>query len=309
MAEISIEEMNSLVNDGVVGASEFTEWISIRACKFACDGDLAALSLALDEGADPNLADDDGKNPLIYAARVGHEHCVARLLEAGADPNCAASGRESVLMFAACSGHARCVARLLEAGADPNYKLLGRSVLEHTVLASHAGAVEALLAGGADARPDVEYTRNLKHLPPLNFRDAVSDPCSRSHRHGSGRIIPLLLRAGALKGNNGYCYRVRGDPSGFSPSITRRLNYLHAVQAAGGFPSYARAHRSIFVAIFSRGTLLPTAVLLTIVEYWAHLGWYQYHVPGTTEWVRRLSLRRITAGIQGSWNSGGTECY
>ena len=106
MAEISIEEMKSLVNDGVVGASEFTEWISARACKFACDGDLAALSLALDEGADPNLADDDGKNPLIYAAKMGHEHCVARLLEAGADPNCAASGRESVLMFAACSGHA-----------------------------------------------------------------------------------------------------------------------------------------------------------------------------------------------------------
>ena len=304
MAEISIEEMKSLVSDGVVSESDFTEWIRLRVWAFARGGDLAALSLALDEGADPNLADDDGKNPLIYAAKMGHEHCVARLLEAGADPNCAASGRESVLMFAACSGHARCVARLLEAGADPNYELLGRSVLEHTILASHAGAVEALLAGGADARPDVEYTTNLKHLLPMLLRDAVSDPCCHSHRHGSGRIIPLLLRAGALKGNNHFLYYPVSE--GFSPSITRKFEYMHAVQAAGGFPSYARAHRSIFVAIFSRGTLLPTAVLLTIVEYWAHLGWYQYHVPGTTEWVRRLSLRRITARTS---RRGGTECY
>ncbi len=83
MAELSLGLMKSLVNDGVVGASEFTEWIRLRVWAFARGGDLAALSLALDEGADPNLADDDGKNPLIYAAKWGHEQCVARLLEAG----------------------------------------------------------------------------------------------------------------------------------------------------------------------------------------------------------------------------------
>ena len=56
----------------------------------------------------------------------------------------------------------------------------------------------------------------------------------------------------------------------------RLFEYLQAVQAAGGFPAYARAHRSRFAAIFSRGTRLPVDVIPTIVDYWAHLGWYQY---------------------------------
>ena len=54
------------------------------------------------------------------------------------------------------------------------------------------------------------------------------------------------------------------------------LEYLQAVQAAGGFPVYARAHRSLFVRILSRGTRLPADVIPKIVDYWAHLGWYQY---------------------------------
>ena len=277
MAEISIEEMKSLVNDGVVKESEFTEWISIRACKFAHDGDLAALSLALDEGADPNLADDDGKNPLIYAAKMGHEHCVARLLEAGADPNWGVpsdeSGRKSALAFAVCNGHARCVERLLAAGANeaiyghfgPEYRVLHQSIRD-----SRAGAVEASF---------VRYTQHVLI--------ADADPGRQSHRQV---IIPLFyhcsLRAGASIHEKDNWWLWRGYQVFSEPAVERYYHgnikgfeYLDAVHAAGGLAPYARAHRSIFVAIFSRGTLLPTAVLLTIVEYWAHLGWYQYRVP------------------------------
>ena len=46
-------------------------------------------------------------------------------------------------------------------------------------------------------------------------------------------------------------------------------------------PAYARAHRSMFAAIFSRGTRLPADVIPKIVDFWAHLGWYEYSVPGT----------------------------
>jgi len=37
----------------------------------------------------------------------------------------------------------------------------------------------------------------------------------------------------------------------------------------------------MFAAIFSRGRRLPADVIPKIVEYWAHLGYYQYRVPGT----------------------------
>ena len=154
----------------------------------------------------------------------------------------------------------------------------GRSVLHHAVLDSRAGAVEALLAGGASVVRTGIYKQHVLIV------DAVWALGRRSHRHGSGRIIPLLLRAGAVipEGDEVFWrdYQRLSDSTNVEArSKIRRFEYLHAVQAAGGFPAYARAHRSIFVAIFSRGTRLPTDVLPTIVEYWAHLGWYQYRVP------------------------------
>ena len=285
LAEISIGEMKSLVNDGVVTDSEFTQWISASACQFACDGDLAALSLALDEGADPNFEllfdnnDFAGEiSPLIYAAKKGHEQCVARLLEAGADPNSGAPGI-SALCFAVWDGHARCVERLLAAGANPSYRNfgLGHRTLHHTILDSRAGA---------DGASFVTYTQHIL------IAVAASDP-GQSHRHVRDGIIPLFyhcsLSAGASIPQDDY-WLWRGyqdyynDPRGcagerYSRSNIKGFEYLDAVHAAGGLAAYARAHRSIFVAIFSRGTRLPTDVLPTIVEYWAHLGWYQYRVP------------------------------
>ena len=37
----------------------------------------------------------------------------------------------------------------------------------------------------------------------------------------------------------------------------------------------------MFAAIFSRGTRPPADVIPKIVDFWAHLGWYEYSVPGT----------------------------
>ena len=71
----------------------------------------------------------------------------------------------------------------------------------------------------------------------------------------------------------------KNDPN--KPHYRKAIEYLRAVRVAGGFPAYARAHRSMFAAIFSRGTRPPADVIPKIVDYWAHLGWYEYSVPGT----------------------------
>ena len=61
-----------------------------------------------------------------------------------------------------------------------------------------------------------------------------------------------------------------------TPRKRKVIEYLQAVQAAGGFPAYARGHRSRFVGILSRGTRLPADVIPKIIEYWVHVGWYKY---------------------------------
>ena len=96
------------------------------------------------------------------------------------------------------------------------------------------------------------------------------------------KILPLLLRAGASINEPAIAekYEDLNNPN-ISPHYRKAIRYLRAVHVAGGFPAYARAHRSMFAAIFSRGTRLPADVIPKIVDFWAHLGWYEYSVPGT----------------------------
>ena len=96
----------------------------------------------------------------------------------------------------------------------------------------------------------------------------------------------MLLRAGASINEPAITAKFqefqilyKNDPN--KPHYRKAIRYLRAVRVAGGFPAYARAHRSMFAAIFSRGTRLPADVIPKIVDFWAHLGWYEYSVPGT----------------------------
>ena len=81
------------------------------------------------------------------------------------------------------------------------------------------------------------------------------------------------LRSAALRAGLSIEPAIEGS---IHTAAAGQVFYLRAVHAAGGFPAYARAHRSRFAAIFSRGTRLPADVIPKIVEYWAHLGWYKY---------------------------------
>jgi ankyrin repeat protein len=48
---------------------------------------VATVKLLLDRGADPNLADDRGRTPLMIAAERGHAEIAALLLQRGSDPS------------------------------------------------------------------------------------------------------------------------------------------------------------------------------------------------------------------------------
>ena len=90
--------------------------------------------------------------------------------------------------------------------------------------------------------------------------------------------VPLTVR-GRVSPEITFEFQTLNDPErsgSLRPAQRKVLEYLQAVQAAGGFPAYARAHRSRYAPIFSRGTRLPADIIPKIVEYWAHLGWYKY---------------------------------
>ena len=114
----------------------------------------------------------------------------------------------------------------------------------------------------------------------------MAEDDSSSDAGAAQQAPPMLLRAGASINEPAITAKFqefqnlyKNDPN--KPHYRKAIEYLRAVRAAGGFPAYARAHRSMFAAIFSRGTRLPADVIPKIVDYWAHLGWYEYSVSGT----------------------------
>jgi len=246
----------------------------------ALKGDLAALSRWLDNGADPNLEDSDGYTPLIFAVTNNHAGCVERLIEAGARPNCRTNTSSTPLNSAASIGNAAIIRMLLAAGAQVNPVPGDEEIREHPPLywaidGNHAPAVRELLEAGADPNYEIMPGHTITITPLVR---AVSF----SHVVQRRPIPQLLLRAGAsIHESIIEMFQNVDDIAITSPARAEQIRWLRAVHAGGGFPAYARGHRSMFAALFSRGTRLPADVVPKIVEYWAHLGYYQYRVPGT----------------------------
>ncbi len=83
-------------------------------------GDMEAIGLLLERGADVNARNPGGHTPLTAAATAGHTDAVKLLLNEGADPNSKKVYHRSALELALEGGHSD-VAKLLEAcGAIPD---------------------------------------------------------------------------------------------------------------------------------------------------------------------------------------------
>ena len=104
----------------------------------ALRGDLAAINRALDEGADPNLADADGYNPLIFACENNHVDCATRLIEAGARLDCHTNQGRTPLNIAARYGYADLIRVLLAGGAQIDFTPTSQFLGEATSPLHHA---------------------------------------------------------------------------------------------------------------------------------------------------------------------------
>lgn len=78
---------------------------------------LRVMTMLLQAGADPKLADDNGDTPLLEASKRGPADSVQQLLDYGADPNQADRYGYTPLMAAANARLVECVSVLLEHGA------------------------------------------------------------------------------------------------------------------------------------------------------------------------------------------------
>ena len=130
------------------------------------EGNVAEVRRLLDEGADPNLANEYGASPMSLAAEVANTEILNRLLEAGADADSPNQDGQSALMAVARTGNVAAAKALLEHGAtvDARESFGGQTALMWASARRHPEMMELLLAHGAsiDARSTArEYQRHV----------------------------------------------------------------------------------------------------------------------------------------------------
>ena len=139
-------------------------------------------------GADVNLTFDNGKTPLMVAAKHGQSELVTALLASGADANATTDNGGTALMFSAIPGDLATIETLLSHGADANaFAKFRWTALMIASVKGHADAVKLLLEHGADG----------------NARDAYGwTPLMRAVYENRGEAVSVLLEDASIDVNN-----------------------------------------------------------------------------------------------------------
>ncbi len=132
----------------------------------------------LELGAEPNVADKEGKSALMYAAELGASNIVDILLAKGASIDAKDARDRTAIMHAAKNCHAELVASLIKQGAD--YK--NHFVMLHAAKSGCSKVIEILLENNADPNSKGEGSETVLML---------------AAESGSFNAVRLLLEKGA----------------------------------------------------------------------------------------------------------------
>lgn len=118
----------------------------------ACaSGDFASVCSNIAKGADVNVANGDGRTPLMRAAKRGYTDIVRVLLDNGSDVRKRDKNNKTALMGASKKGHLDIVKLLIESHADVNaHDNSGRTSLMRAAFLGYDEVVKVLIQAKAD---------------------------------------------------------------------------------------------------------------------------------------------------------------
>lgn len=125
--------------------------------------DLTWTRFLLQEEANPNIADNSGRTPLIAAAQLGWVEGVSALIAAGARTDVTNAAGETPLISAVHARNVELIAVLMEAGADPDRTdNTGRSARDY---AGQPGMSSRILSAIVDNEPGADEGNNRTYGP------------------------------------------------------------------------------------------------------------------------------------------------
>ncbi len=189
----------------------------LSALHFAArDGQLAAVQALIYNGADLDIADEEGSTPAILAILNGHYEIAAALLNGGADVN-VQDKRGRTVLFMATDMHT------LDANPRPGPKPYGEL--------DSMDIIRLALEKGADPNLSLKMflplwlAQGSNHNPLLNNG---ATPLLRAAMSGDLEVIHLLLEAGADP------YLTTLEPQGSGRGSGRGGGFTNVVMAAAG---------------------------------------------------------------------------
>ena len=175
------------------------------------DGDIDGTRAILETGVNPNVRDNRGWTPLMYAANDGYKSLVPRLIEARADPDLRAADGATALFVAVLRGHAEIAELLVRAGANVSIrgpggrtpadvarlrKLTSTSALLKRADSDHAAFLAARKSDTAEA-----YKRYLVSNPRGLF---VEQARQRRDERLDGNAFARAKRIGTARAHRDY---------------------------------------------------------------------------------------------------------
>ena len=171
-------------------------------------GDVAAITAALDAGADIN-ASEGGGTPLYFAVRKGHLAAAKLLIERGAKVNVGSSYWGYLLTIASAKTRVDLITLLLANGANPNSTFDGESVLHVAVKFGCLDCVKALVEAGADV-----------NAPTYDTHSSFRTPLHIAIRYGYPEVADYLLTHGVVLPNP------RRSPPNWRTPIPKRAGFF-----------------------------------------------------------------------------------
>lgn len=185
----------------------------------ALEGDVAAITAALDAGADVNESDGSA-TPLYLAVFMGHVQAAKLLIERGADVN-AQTALGSPLTAAIGMDKIDLLELLLDGGADPNATGSSQPVLHAAVNLGCLNCVQALVEAGADVNARADNGKTPLHIAVRSEQREVAD-----YLVSHGVVLPTpmpismkLASADVEKGRTSF--------------VDRRCDYCHGAEPQG----------------------------------------------------------------------------
>ena len=195
---LSSDVLQAVIDHGgdVNATNKNNETALLKACE---NGNEGAISVLLNAGADPNIANDDGDTSLHYGVRIYGKpkwHCLSSnvlqaIIDHGGDVNAINKNKETALLKACENENEGAISVLLNAGADPNIANTDGDTPLHCGVRRYLWLRPSCLSGDVlhtiiDHGGDVNATNKNKET-------ALVKACE----NGNEGAISVLLNAGA----------------------------------------------------------------------------------------------------------------